>query len=299
MLQEPFHGYYYYASGGIELLELKDTYTAASLSTLTFPSHDGLGQVNFWFGQKNVTAYTHYDTSHNLHAMIYGKKTFLLFPPSANIELRLHPALHQFYRQVHKDILNHAVLASLETKPLKVVLNPGEVLYMPPYWFHCVVSMETSISLNVWSNSEAFLQMEEIFALPIPFEEEWGRKKLLQALSYLLKNLLHAIVPAIHSTFVKERVLSRYEPLLQNINLLELASQVQQFCLWHPIERVLDESSVHHIHGGIEQTAELFMAIHPEAVRQINLANYIEHIVWRILGNDDVLLLPVYLNECF
>jgi len=303
ILEGPFDGQFYYSSGGIEMLKLSDSiYTDNSLKSLTFPSHKGLGQVNFWFGKENVTAYTHYDTSQNLHAMVYGKKTFLLFPPSAYTELNLHPCLHQFYRQVHTDILDANVAKSLQTKPLKVVLNQGEVLYIPPYWFHCVITMETSISLNVWSNSRAFLTMENIFALPIPFEEEWGRPKLLKALNYFIQLLAAAIVPESSHTFVKSRVYSRYQPLLLHISVEDWqnwTTTVKQYCLRDSIEQLFDEKSIQHIHEGVQTFTEKFGAISLQPIRMINLGNYIEHIVWRILGTDDVVLLPFYLRECF
>lgn len=303
ILEGPFDGHFYYSSGGIEMLKLSGSiYTDNSLMSLTFPSHKGLGQVNFWFGKESVTAHTHYDTSQNLHAMVYGKKTFLLFPPSAYTELNLHPCLHQFYRQVHTDILDANVAKSLQTKPLKVVLNQGEVLYIPPYWFHCVITMETSISLNVWSNSRAFLTMENIFALPIPFEEEWGRPKLLKALNYFIQLLAAAIVPESSHTFVKSRVYSRYQPLLLHISVEDWqnwTTTVKQYCLRDSIEQLFDEKSIQHIHEGVQTFTEQFGAILPQPVRTINLGNYIEHIVWRILGTDDVVLLPFYLRECF
>ena len=303
MLQEGSDGYYYYASGGIELLKLKtEIYTEESLTAVTFPSHEGFGQVNFWFGKENVTAYTHYDTSHNLHALIYGKKRFLLFPPSSYSELGLHPCLHQFYRQVHVDVINDEVVGNLRTRPLEVMLNPGEVLYIPPYWFHCVVTMETSISLNVWSNSESFLVMEDIFSVPIPFEEEWGMTKLLQAIQYFIDKILHGVAVPEPSTFVKRKVYSRYEPLLANLHHDEkLVFNVQNQCLKTPIEEVLNYISVQHINDRSKEVAVLLASIQPDSVREINIGNFVELLIWRILdsGDHDIVLLPFFLKECF
>lgn len=284
------------------MLELNDTiYSEESLKMLTFPTHKELGQVNFWFGKENVTAYTHYDTSQNLHAMVYGQKTFLLLPPSAYSELNLYPCLHQFYRQVHTNVLDADIAKSLRTKPLEVVLNQGEVLYIPPYWFHCVITMETSISLNVWSNSEAFLTMENVFASSIPFEEEWGRKKLLKALNYFIRLLTAAIVLDNHDSFV-HRVYSRYQPLLLHFSAEQLqnwTTGMEQYCLKEPIEQVLDVQSIQHIHEGAQELTKQFRRIRPQAVKEINLGNFIEHLTWRILGTNDLLLLPFYLHECF
>ena len=307
ILQEAFDGYYYYASGGIELLKLDtEICTKQSLDLVTFPSHEGFGQINFWFGKENVTAYTHYDTSHNLHALIYGKKKFLLFPPSSYSELGLHPCLHQFYRQVHADVLNKDVVGSLQTGPLEVILNPGEVLYIPPYWFHCVVTMETSISLNVWSNSESFLAMEDIFDIPIPFEEEWGTTKLLQALQYYIDQILRAVAVPEPSRFVRMKIFRRYEPLLAYLHhdkedLKKLVFNIQKQCLKTPIEEVLNNNSMQRINDRSKEVAVLFTNIQPDSVRDINIGNFIEHLSWRILdsGDHDIVLLPLFLKECF
>ena len=73
--------------------------TPDTLHQMTFDPHEGPGQINYWFGGTNVTAHTHYDTSHNLHVLIHGRKKFLIFPPSAYGQLSLYPCLHQLYRQ--------------------------------------------------------------------------------------------------------------------------------------------------------------------------------------------------------
>ena len=101
LIQDSPKGVHYYSSGGIELLQLQTLpYSEASLQQVTFDPHRGPGQVNYWFGGANVIAHTHYDTSHNLHAVIHGRKTFLIFPPSTYQDLLLYPCLHQLYRQV-------------------------------------------------------------------------------------------------------------------------------------------------------------------------------------------------------
>ena len=90
---------YHYSSGDIQLLNLPRLYSPEFLKGLTFPLYEGSVQVNFWFGGSNVTAYTHYDTSHNLHFVAEGKKKFILFPPSLHDKLLLHSCLHPLYRQ--------------------------------------------------------------------------------------------------------------------------------------------------------------------------------------------------------
>lgn len=306
ILQKPFDGYYYYSSGGLELLET-DVFTQESLKILTFsePLKQGeLGQVNYWLGKANVTAYTHYDTSYNLHMVAYGQKQFIIFPPDAYHELKLYPCLHQFYRQTQTDIFDsnlHDLMGKLNG--VEVVLNPGEVLYIPPYWFHSVVTMKTTISFNVWSQSEAYMIMENIYAAAIPFEEEWGRVRLMQALNYLVKQLIGSLLPSEDADeFIRGSVYERHKLFRDKVDAIiseEDRQTVQEYCLRTHIGDLLKHKKVAHIDEGIARIVALFRKIQPQPILEINLANYIEHLTWRILGTDDIALLPIYIHLCF
>ena len=308
LLQEPFDGYYYYSSGGIELLHMDSFFSEESLKTLTFSQHlqsfSSLGQVNYWLGKPNVTAYTHYDTSYNLHAVMYGQKKFIIFPPEAYRDLGLYPCLHQLYRQVQTDIFDPELSAMIEgLNGVEVLVNPGEVLYIPPYWFHSVVTMKTTISFNVWSQSEAFVTMEDVYASAIPFEEEWGTKKLMKALNYFVMQLLQELLPPGDvGGYVRDRVYSRYKPFqaaLEAIVKENARNTVDELCLRTDIGHLLTSEQVSHIDVGVAKIAGLLKTIEPQPVLEINLANYIEHLVWRILGTNDIALLPFYLQSCF
>ena len=71
---------------------------------------------------------------------------------------------------------------SLPFRIFEITANRGDVLYIPPYWFHLVStpanSSDGAIALNVWSPSKEHLATEEFAALPIPFELEWGAPAL-------------------------------------------------------------------------------------------------------------------------
>ena len=105
--------------------------------------------------------------------------------------------------------------------PIEATLNPGEVLYLPPYWFHCVVTETPSISINVWSDSSTYKLMEKVYNAPIPFEEQWDEQTLMQALKLFIEELLKNL--NLPTTFVKEVVFSRYRlhsSLFINFSLL-------------------------------------------------------------------------------
>jgi len=35
-------------------------------------------------------------------------------------------------------------------KSVETLLNPGDVLFLPPYWFHHVIAVDFSTSVNFW-----------------------------------------------------------------------------------------------------------------------------------------------------
>lgn len=183
--------------------------------------------------------------------------------------------------------------------PIEVTVSPGQVLYIPPYWFHCVISMETSISLNVWSNSDAFAIMEKVYHAPIPFEEDWGKVKLMKVLQYYVGLLVNTTANVRLADFIRETVYSRYETILKTGAFLEEGTRSHlQFCLTDAPSDILSAESIRRIHGQHNMTSALLLDIHPLAVRHINLGNYIEHLAWRILGDKDLVQLPFFL-ECF
>ena len=135
--------------------------------------------INLWIGSEGVCASSHYDTSHNFFFQVYGEKEFLLFPPEDVWRMYLHSSLHPYYRSSQilinqTDTMSQAPLLH-HHQGLSVRLQAGDMLYLPPYWFHHVQSMSpSSLSVNVWSNSHDYWVNEGLFAAPIPLEAEWS-----------------------------------------------------------------------------------------------------------------------------
>jgi len=320
LLQDESNKNYYYASGGLEMLNLvnmtddKDVYNA-----MTFSAHlaefSGHGQVNFWLGAKGVTAYTHYDTSYNIHRVVRGKKRFILFPPEAYSRLALYPCLHQWYRQVGENVPKIAKdpdqLAHLlrEVGGYDVELVAGGALYIPPYWFHCVITLETTFSLNIWSQSEAYLTMESIYKSPIPFEGHWGRYKLMKTLQHFVMLLIQESFKdedSASSNIVKViagSVGGRYElamrKQLRKDQRKELKEEVSNYCLNEDIQELLSATELEHLENRSREISAMFCQIESSSVREINLGNYLEYLAWRMLGTEDLLQFPLYLQLCF
>ena len=141
--------------------------------------------------------------------------------------------------------------------------------------------------------------MEEVFHAPIPFEDSWGKVKLMRALQYYVSLLVNTTADVPLNDFIWEVVYSRYETVMKTGAFLEEVVQSHhQLCLTTPPESIFDAESLNRIHDQHNRTAALLLGINPLAVRHINLGNYIEHLAWRILGDKDLVQLPFFL-ECF
>ena len=135
-----------------------------------------LSSVNVWIGQPHVIAHCHYDGYHNFYAQLYGRKKFTLFSPSNWPGLYPYPFLHPSHAQAQVNASNVGSVENFElvhnVEALEVILEPGDLLYMPPLWFHEVESQSVSISVNVWTDSRQTELMVKMFSVPLPFESD-------------------------------------------------------------------------------------------------------------------------------
>lgn len=59
--------------------------------------------------------------------------------------------------------------------PIKAILEPGDVLFLPPYWVHHVTALDLSASVNAWSDAEEQLTYtKKITKEPLPMENDWA-----------------------------------------------------------------------------------------------------------------------------
>ena len=95
--------------------------------------------------------WTHYDVMDNLLIQLHGEKRVLLFPPSVAGDLYLEGS-----SSVVRDVDDHDARAfprfhRARSAALEVVLQPGDVLYIPALWSHHVTALHgPSIAVNVF-----------------------------------------------------------------------------------------------------------------------------------------------------
>ena len=181
-LESPIPGRYHYLTSDIDQLGEWAFGDVEPIDELLSPN-PSRSSVNVWIGQPNVIAHTHYDGYHNFYAQLYGTKKFTLLRPTQWPGLYPYPFLHPSHAQAQ---VNLSRLEDAKEFPLssqlevyEVTLEPGDLLYMPPLWFHYVQSLSISISVNVWTDSEQSILMEEAFGLPLPINQvKWHGEHL-------------------------------------------------------------------------------------------------------------------------
>ena len=181
------------------------------------PSHSS---INVWIGEKGVIAPCHYDGYHNVYVQIRGTKTFYLAPPTAHKFLRPFPFVHPSHAQCQERLIPNKDVDDVDVRIAK--LQPGDVLYIPPLWFHEVIAEETSISVNGWTPSKESNVVNELFAVPLPsifLNDKLGQDKVHKAKNEILQltHLSYMFRGKYHVLFNLYQI--RYEELI-NTNML-------------------------------------------------------------------------------
>ena len=109
------------------------------------------------FGMRGIIAEAHYDSGRNMVAMIKGAKRYILAPPSACKKLGIIADVKDpSYRHsvIDWSDINQAATKGFNTvDAIETIVQSGEVLYIPSYWFHYIVSLKYSIQCNSRSGS--------------------------------------------------------------------------------------------------------------------------------------------------
>jgi len=115
---------------------------------------------HFWYGAKGCTTSLHYDWPSNFLTQVVGRKKLLLFAPEQSPNV--YPASDQAPGPEDTiDLREHSLVnperPDLDRFPLlqrakgfSVILHPGDMLWLPPEWWHQVTAMDVCVSVNFW-----------------------------------------------------------------------------------------------------------------------------------------------------
>lgn len=117
------------------------------------PVFTRLFEPRIWIGSKGAASPLHYDGGDsNLLVHLQGTKEFNLYPPED--EAYLYPNTSGHLPHLSKV---NSLSPDLQTYPdfakarcTALLLEPGDILYVPERWWHSTRSPEASISVNFW-----------------------------------------------------------------------------------------------------------------------------------------------------
>lgn len=101
-----------------------------------------------------LVAQDHFDNERNMIAVLGGERRYILGHPKNCKDMSLYPMLHplEWHTQVDWFAPNATAFPNFDkVRVNEVVLEAGDVLYLPTYWFHHIVSLSKNYQCNVRS----------------------------------------------------------------------------------------------------------------------------------------------------
>ncbi|GBF98434.1 hypothetical protein Rsub_11079 [Raphidocelis subcapitata] len=113
---------------------------------------DGLRSVNAWLGPAGTVTPLHQDPYHNLLAQVVGRKYVRVVSPAHTAALYPHAGgMHTNTSRVDAGAPDAARFPDYAAAPFwECVLQAGDMLYIPPKWWHYVTAVTASFSCSFW-----------------------------------------------------------------------------------------------------------------------------------------------------
>ena len=110
------------------------------------------------FGMEGVIAEAHWDGSRNMIAQFYGRRRYILVDPDDTCDMYLLAKNHPSGRHSEVDWSNPDSWENYPRFPNmpshEVVQRPGDFLYLPTYYLHYIVSIDTNYQCNTRSGKD-------------------------------------------------------------------------------------------------------------------------------------------------
>jgi ribosomal protein L16 Arg81 hydroxylase len=104
------------------------------------------GRMYFWLGPAGTVTPLHHDPANLMMAHVYGRKFWRLIPPYYNHLLYNYKGVFSQVDLDDPDYDRYPLFKQVKT--IDVLLEPGEVIFIPAGWWHHVRSLDISIGLS-------------------------------------------------------------------------------------------------------------------------------------------------------
>jgi hypothetical protein len=109
----------------------------------------GPGTTKLWFGPKGTVTPLHHDEHSILFLQVYGRKQFKLIPSFDLPKIYLRNNFYSAVDLENIDSTRHPKF--LEASVADVIVEPGDILFLPVGWWHWAKSLDVSISATFCS----------------------------------------------------------------------------------------------------------------------------------------------------
>ncbi|NNP78031.1 cupin [Acinetobacter sp. Ac_3412] len=101
-----------------------------------------------WFGPKGAFTPLHHDLTNNFLVQIYGRKKVTLIPAMQTPHLYNDVAVFSKIGDPHRPDIVKSFPDFAHSSKIECILNEGEALFIPLGWWHCVESLDISMSVS-------------------------------------------------------------------------------------------------------------------------------------------------------
>lgn len=140
---------------------------------------DPFDTCQMWAGHGGGSTPLHFDSISNFLAQVSGRKQVLLFSPAQTWRVYPYPVGHPMdnFAMVNVEMPDLSRFPALRrARALEAILEPGDVLWLPRYWWHYVHQLDApseNISLNFWCGRKGTDRfMQNLRTAPAPSAEE-------------------------------------------------------------------------------------------------------------------------------
>lgn len=114
-----------------------------------YTDHTQVSDRSFiWFGPKGAFTPLHHDLTNNFLVQIYGRKKVTLIPAMQTPHLYNDVAVFSKIADPHRPDILESFPDFAHCSKIECILNAGDTLFIPLGWWHCVESLDISISVS-------------------------------------------------------------------------------------------------------------------------------------------------------
>lgn len=238
--------------------------------------------INIWIGMEGVVAPCHYDGYNNIYVQVKGQKRFYLAAPESRTTLRPFPFLHPSHAQCQVRLGPETVPVGNESKHWYVAdLEPGDILFLPPMWFHEVHAPGFSVSVNGWTEHAEVEVVGKLFNLALPKHRSnrgWEPGHAVLALNAVFNRVLAA--PDNTHRFWYRLWRDRYEELVRSGELPGQAALAAPVCRF---SGAVAKAGLMGMKSFVRRASKLLLKLQPQT-REVWMRNYAEAVLLSVLS---------------